>query len=163
MEKGMSNPRSYFVYWIQSGARAYIGATVDPRKRLRQHNGEIAGGAAKTQNRGPWHFHCVVSGFRTWKEALQYEWAAKYYTRRCRGIAARREALCELGKRERWTSNSPPARDVPLTFDYNPSHYGGPPEHYAPRIVKPMKRASKKGKANKATRPFKKKLHNVTY
>ena len=34
----------YFVYWIQSGRRAYIGATVNLQKRLRQHNGEIAGG-----------------------------------------------------------------------------------------------------------------------
>lgn len=159
-------PASYYVYWIQSGTRAYIGATVNPRKRLRQHNGEIAGGAVRTRNRGPWHFHCVVSGFRTWKETLQYEWAAKYYTRRCRGIDARRNALCQLGKREKWTSNSPLACDVPLTFEYNPSNYGSPPEDYAPRTFKPTKRPSatpQKTNTRKATRCFKKTLHSVTY
>ena len=116
----------YYVYWIQSGQRAYIGATVDPTRRLRQHNGDIAGGARRTRNRGPWHFRCVVSGFRTWKEALQYEWAAKYYTRRVRSIEARRQALEDLSHRDRWTSNSPPSAEVPLTFEHTPTCYGGP-------------------------------------
>ena len=128
-EDGDSQKR-YFVYWIQSSNRAYIGATVDPPKRLRQHNGEIAGGAARTRNRGPWHFECVISGFRTWKEALQYEWAAKYYSRACRGVCARRKALEALKARERWTSNSPLACEVPLSMEYKPSAYGMPPATY---------------------------------
>ena len=147
----------YYVYWIQSGPRAYIGATVDPKKRLRQHNGEIVGGAARTRNRGPWHFHCVISGFRTWKEALQYEWAAKYYTRRARGISARTLAIEELNRRERWTSNSPLASEVPLTLEYAPTAYGGPSDDYAPILAKPVK------KCRHRRTKFTKTLHNVHY
>ena len=117
----------YYVYWIQSGRRAYIGATVDPQKRLRQHNGEITGGAKCTRGRGPWHFHCVISGFRTWNEALQYEWAAKSCTRGSRGVRSREEALERLNLRTRWTSNSPLASEVPLVVEYTPTGYGGLP------------------------------------
>ena len=147
----------YYVYWIQSGPRAYIGATVDLKRRLRQHNGEIAGGAARTRNRGPWHFQCVVSGFRTWQEALQYEWAAKYYTRRARGIKARAELLEQLNRREQWTSNSPRASEVPLTLEYAPTAYGSPPAVYAPiaaTAAPPPRRRHPK---------FKKTLHHVSY
>ena len=148
--------RTYYVYWIQSGPRAYIGATVDPRKRLRQHNGEIVGGATRTRNRGPWSFERVTSGFRTWQEALQYEWAAKYYSRRCRGIHGRRTALDELNQRERWTSNSPLACDVPLTIEERPTQYGAPPSTYAPTSrAPPPKKRSRRG--------FKKRLHRVAY
>ena len=148
----------YFVYWIQSGPRAYIGATVDPRKRLRQHNGELVGGAARTRNRGPWHFHCVISGFRSWKEALQYEWAAKYYTRRARGIHARTEAMEILNRRHRWTSNSPLAADVPLTVEYTPTAYGAPPAEYAPATAQPVRKARRQSQTH-----FTKRLHNVHY
>ena len=150
----------YFVYWIQSQGRAYIGATVDPTKRLRQHNGEIVGGAARTRNRGPWHFHCVISGFRTWKEALQFEWAAKYHSRRARGIAARREAIEALCARERWTSNSPLSAEVPLQFEYTPTQYGSPPEVYAPLKGKASTAPRRKSAPRKR---FKKTLHRVNY
>lgn len=153
---------SYFVYWIQSGPRAYIGATVNPRKRLRQHNGEIAGGAARTRNRGPWHFHCVISGFRTWKEALQYEWAAKYHTRRARGISARKDALEELNRKDRWTSNSPPAAEVPLTLEYEPKHYGSPPDVYTTVAYRNSTTSSTRAARGKKKR-FTKSLHNVHY
>ena len=133
---------------------------MDPAKRLRQHNGEIAGGAARTRNRGPWHFHCVVSGFRTWKEALQYEWAAKYHTRRARGVDARREALEALTRRDRWTSNSPLAAEVPLTLEYLPTAYGAPPVDYHRSQAPPLAARQKKRRPRSG---FRKTLHSVHY
>ena len=116
----------FFVYWIVSGNRHYIGATTFPKKRLRQHNGELKGGAIRTHNKGPWRFHAVISGFRTWKEALQFEWAFKFYSKKCRSVQSRMTQLNNTMERERWTSNSPLSSEVPLVVEYQPTQYGSP-------------------------------------
>ena len=116
----------YYVYWINSEQRNYIGATTDPKKRLRQHNGEIQGGAYKTSKAGPWSYECVINGFRTWREALQFEWAFKFYTKHCRSVETIKTCLFRLLEKERWTSNSPNSSDVPLSITWKPECYGFP-------------------------------------
>jgi len=60
----------------------YIGKTNDLTRRLRQHNGEIAGGARATKAKQPHNFLCIISGFETENLALKYEWNFKHPERK---------------------------------------------------------------------------------
>lgn len=76
-----------FVYLLLcSDNSTYVGATVDLDKRLRQHNGEITGGAVMTTSKVKkgknWSRVCYVSGFPDWRAALQFEWRWKQITRK---------------------------------------------------------------------------------
>lgn len=105
------------VYLLQGGRnRTYVGATVHLPRRLRQHNGELAGGAARTCGAGPWRLVCHVQGFRTWREALQFEHAWRRQGRSVRrwDRSGREEALRRLLGKERWSSRSPLAAEVDL-------------------------------------------------
>lgn len=66
------------------GRKTYVGATVDPARRLRQHNGEISGGARATKGRA-WRRVFLVSGFEDERAALRFEWRWKFLTRQAPG------------------------------------------------------------------------------
>lgn len=52
----------------------YIGFTLDVPRRVRQHNGEITGGAKRTARHRPWKPVVFVTGFASRTAALQFEW-----------------------------------------------------------------------------------------
>lgn len=58
--------------------RTYVGFTVDLAHRLRQHNGELVGGATRTAQYRPWTVIAHVTGFATKRQALQFEWALQH-------------------------------------------------------------------------------------
>lgn len=72
--------RFHCVYFLvsgnpRSGDVFYVGYTVNPIRRLRQHNGELVNGAKYTSRHGrPWEMVCCVSGFSEDRLALRFEW-----------------------------------------------------------------------------------------
>lgn len=68
---------------ISESGKTYVGATVDLDHRLRQHNGEIRGGArATSMEAGQWKRLCHVKGFPDNHAALQFEWRWKNLSRK---------------------------------------------------------------------------------
>ena len=98
----------YLVYVLKCENKSYVGMTNDFCRRLRQHNGELKGGARYTTKFRPpekdWYPICIIDGFDTMKEAMQCEWRVKRqrgYVKRLRGI---HEMLQSQGQ---WTKSSP--------------------------------------------------------
>lgn len=79
------NVEKYYCYIIRStnpsfSNHTYNGSTNNLIRRLRQHNGEIVGGAKSTKNKGPWVYLVIWDGFANKKEALSCEWKIKHPT-----------------------------------------------------------------------------------
>jgi predicted GIY-YIG superfamily endonuclease len=105
----------FYVYLLLcSDNSTYIGATVNLNHRLRQHNCEIKGGAVATSRKVKkgeiWKRACYVENFPSWKAALQFEWAWKFYSRKLSRnmtpIERRRKALNNLLSLDKPTSKS---------------------------------------------------------
>lgn len=91
----------YVCYVLQStrSTRTYVGITTNFARRLRQHNGELKGGAKYTRSYRPWKLVFMVGHFPTKSAAMQFEWQVKHRSKRqsgpprARRIAAIQEAI----------------------------------------------------------------------
>ena len=112
--------------------RTYNGYTVNLNRRLRQHNGEIKGGAFATKGNGPWEFIAVMT-CDTWNNvrAMQVEWLIRYPTRKkprptCyAGAKGRISSLVEVCKR--LGDDSVRLYIHPMFYDYASSLELSPP------------------------------------
>lgn len=72
----------YYCYMIinenNNKIKNYIGFTTDPKKRIRQHNRELKGGAKYTSKYDNWKYLFIIGGFKSKQEALQCEWKLKH-------------------------------------------------------------------------------------
>ena len=83
-----------FVYCLATPdwTRSYVGVTSNVRRRLRQHRGEIEGGAEATRKipcRADWQLVCELRGFASRQHARQ--WEARWH----RGGVPRFKALAK--------------------------------------------------------------------
>ena len=101
-------PKPWFVYLlatVEQPSKTYVGATVDIHRRLRQHNGELSGGARATSTvPGGWYRVCYIQGFLDERSALQFEWHWKNRSKRQSGdpLSRRRKALDYLLEEIKW-------------------------------------------------------------
>lgn len=66
------------VYFLTDGRRrSYRGFSTNWRRRLRQHRGELAGGARATRGWGGHYVSALITGFPSQRQALSYEWYTK--------------------------------------------------------------------------------------
>ena len=101
--------RSWYCYCLESSTKfTYIGSTIDPDRRLRQHNRLLSGGAKATGRSEGWKRICCVTGFPDERSALQFEWKWKHDSRKLKGtpLEKRLQALESLLNSEKSTSTS---------------------------------------------------------
>ena len=103
---------SYICYLLNSvdGRRTYVGMTNNFTRRLRQHNGELVGGARYTSrpNTQPWRPVATVHGFENKIDALRFEWWWKHQPpRNAHGVKARIAKAQALLAKPVWTRTPP--------------------------------------------------------
>jgi len=83
-------PSDHVCYILQSTVvnKIYVGYTINVTHRLRQHNGEIVGGAKKTKYGRPWRIICVIKGFFEVSAALRFEYRMQHGNRKKNDLLA---------------------------------------------------------------------------
>ncbi|PRQ54890.1 putative GIY-YIG nuclease superfamily [Rosa chinensis] len=74
--KSKPKSKSWSVYLILSTnapIKTYVGVTTDFSRRLKQHNGELKGGAKASRAGRPWICACLIHGFKDQNEGIWFE------------------------------------------------------------------------------------------
>ena len=101
--------KHYYCYLLQSIShprRTYFGVTNNLRHRLRQHNGEISGGAKSTRSGKPWRMIAYISGFASRVEALKFEWRVHHPGVRWIGVSGRIKIINKVIIEKKWVMDA---------------------------------------------------------
>lgn len=79
----------WYCYCLASGNKTYVGATIDPDRRLAQHNGLLSGGAKATRGH-VWERKILVGPFETQHDGLSFEYFWKRNSKKYRGTPLER-------------------------------------------------------------------------
>ena len=153
----------YLLYCLNPAfkGRTYIGYTVNPQRRIKQHNmGKSGGGAWKTSGRGPWDMVLIVHGFPNDVAGLRFEWAWQHPTssRRLKHVKKKMKNEKEFDSKLRIMTemlNTGPWNRLPLTIQWLKQEYARPfpvntqPPVHMPIAYGPIKVTEKKKKKNK--------------
>ncbi|KAK1422855.1 hypothetical protein QVD17_18144 [Tagetes erecta] len=63
----------YLILSTNPPIKTYVGVTNNFPRRLKQHNGELKGGAKASQAGRPWVCACIIRGFEGKSEACKFE------------------------------------------------------------------------------------------
>jgi len=89
-----SPKQNWFIYLLRCADNTlYCGITTNINRRLRQHNGEIKGGAKYTQTRQPCHL-VYIENAKDKSQALKREYQIKSYSK------LQKEQMCIKERRE---------------------------------------------------------------
>lgn len=94
-----------YCYLLRSTSRprrTYFGVTLNLATRIRQHNGEITGGAKATRSGRPWKIIAYISGFISRIEALRFEWRVHHPGIRWSGLKGRMVAISKVITEQKW-------------------------------------------------------------
>lgn len=115
----LKKQKNYYCYILknnleQYSKRTYNGYTTNLKRRIRQHNGELKGGAKRTSRigKGYWEFYVIITGFPDKINTLQCEYRILKPTNKKRrpgrynSQEGRIKGLVEVLKLDKWTNNS---------------------------------------------------------
>lgn len=86
MVEDVTTGPTWCVYMLANEqGHTYVGITTDVARRVRQHNGEVIGGARATRGRGVWRIVHIEDGFPGRAAAQSRE----YYLKRDRSLRRR--------------------------------------------------------------------------
>ncbi|XAR63485.1 Methionine--tRNA ligase [Bertholletia excelsa] len=72
----------YLILSTNAPSKTYVGVTTNFSRRLKQHNGELKGGAKAARIGRPWVCACLIQGFKDQSEACEFEFKWKNFSKK---------------------------------------------------------------------------------